>query len=274
MTMQQMLVGMGGPRDDTSLDGIGGYPTFEIRPWANSGYVKGAGDVTWNSGNQVYNVRDQSHIGQWTNQQSNSPSANQSPTYNTSAGVRGWQVYQGNAPTKWLRFSGGSTWFIGGAADHSYMIWLRSPHNNTGDWHVGGQDGTPTWTSGGGHTNATAGMYGVRSSQWERIGHGYDLKFGNATTHLSTGSSWQCIIFTCQSNGQIDLYYDGTLVASSGTNSGMSQANTNFFLGRSWSKGDLSGMGGYVAWNAYWKRELTPSQISTIWNRNKAFFGR
>ena len=55
MTMQQILVVMGGPRDDTSLDGIGGYPTFEIRPWANSGYVEGAGDVTWNSGNQVYN---------------------------------------------------------------------------------------------------------------------------------------------------------------------------------------------------------------------------
>ena len=120
-------------------------------------------------------------------------------------------------------FDGGSTWFISGANDHSYMISTAcSPHNNTGDWHVGGQDGTPTWTGGGSVTNATAGMYGVRSSQWERIGHGYDIKLGNATTHLSTGSSWQCIIFTTQSNGQVDVYYNGTLVASSGTNSGMS----------------------------------------------------
>ena len=45
MPIQQMLLGMGGPVDDTSLDGIGGYPTFEIRPWANSGYVEGAGEI-------------------------------------------------------------------------------------------------------------------------------------------------------------------------------------------------------------------------------------
>ena len=79
MSMQQMLVGMGGPVDDTSLDGTGGYPTFEIRPWADSGYVEGAGDVTWNSGSNVYNVRDQNHIGKWNNQRSNNPSGNQSP---------------------------------------------------------------------------------------------------------------------------------------------------------------------------------------------------
>ena len=62
MPIQQMFLGMGGPVDDTSLDGIGGYPTFEIRPWANSGYVEGAGQLCLDCYGELY-VRPKTDLG-------------------------------------------------------------------------------------------------------------------------------------------------------------------------------------------------------------------
>ena len=258
-----------------------GYPTWEVRSWEQSGEVDGVGSVTWVNGNNVYNVRDSSsHIGGWTNQRSNSPSYNQAPTYDTSDGFRAWRVYSGTTPTKWIHFNGGSTWFVGGAANCANMYWYKvGSSNNTGDWHMGGQDGTPTWTGGSSHNTGSAGMVGVRGSQFERIGHGFDIRTSNTTTGnglVTAGGSavWHCTIWSFESNGRLTVFHDGVQVGQSPTNSGMNQANTNYFVGRSWSKEDLNGMDGYIAWGAYWKRGISLSEAQDIWNDNRVYFGR
>ena len=271
----------GASSNDPQLPQGSGYPTWEVRSWGQSGQVDGVGSVTWVNGNDVYNVRDASnHIGGWTNTRSNNPGHNQSPTYDTSDGFRAWRVYSSTTPTKWIHFNGGSTWFVGGAADCTNMYWYKvGGSSNGGDWHMGGQDGTPTWTGGTNITNGTAGMVGVRGSQFERIGHGFDIRAGSTTSGnglVTTGGSaiWHCTIWSFESNGRLTVFHDGVQVGQSGTSSGMNQANTNYFVGRSWTKEDLNGMDGYIAWGAYWKRTLSSTEAQNIWNDNKAFFGR
>ena len=271
----------GASSSDPQLPQGSGYPTWEVRSWEQSGEVDGVGSVTWVNGNDVYNVRDSSnHVGGWTSQRSNSPSHNQNPTYDTSDGFRAWRVYSGTTPTKWIHFNGGSTWFVSNAADHTNMYWYKvGSSSNSGDWHMGGQDGTPTFTGTSNLTNGTAGMVGVRGSQFERIGHGFDIRAGSTTSGnglVTTGGSavWHCTIWSFEANGRLTVFHDGVQVGQSGTSGGMNQTNTNYFVGRSWSKEDLNGMDGYVAWGSYWKRTLSSTEAQNIWNDNKAFFGR
>ena len=282
------LAGLGGGvgrgnvvSNDPQLPQGSGYPTWEVRSWEQSGQVDGVGSVTWVNGNDVYNVRDASnHVGGWTSDRSNSPSHNQPPTYDTSDGFRAWRVYNGTTPTKWIHFNGGSTWFVGGAADCTNMYWYKvGSSSNVGDWHMGGQDGSPNWTSGSAHSNGSAGMVGVRGSQFERIGHGFDRRAGTTTSGnglVTTGGSavWHCTIWSFQSNGNLNVFHDGVQVGQSGAGGSMNQSNSNYFVGRSWSKEDLNGMDGYIAWGAYWKRYVGSTEAQNIWNNNKAFFGR
>ena len=227
------------------------------------------------SGNSAYNLRDTSHVGSWTNQQSNSPSANQSPSIATIGGVRCCQVFSGTNPSKWLHFSGSSTYFNGGTGAISNMWWLYNNSSASGDYHWGGQDGTPNWTNGGGITNATAGMNGIRGSQWEFIGHGFDQRMGSSsdTQHRLQTGGWQLIIM-CADNEGCMTYVDGELDGYNHFNGGKNTANTNFFIGRSWSKEDLNGMAGYIAWVASWKKMLTEADASEIWHHTRKYFGR
>ena len=57
-------------------------------------------------------------------------------------------------------------------------------------------------------------------------------------------------------------------------NGGKNTANTNFLIGRSWSKEDLQGMAGYIAWVASWKKMLTEADASEIWHHTRKFFSR
>lgn len=227
------------------------------------------------SGSSAVNLRDTNHTGRWTNNQSNNPSANQNATIATVSGVRCCQVYNGNNPSKWLWFSGSSTYFNGGSGAISTMWWLYNNMSASGDYHWGGQDGSPNWTNGGNITNATAGMNGIRGSQWEFIGHGFDNRMGSTTDtqhRLQTGG-WQLVIMCADGEGCM-TYVDGELDGYNHYNSGKNTANTNFFIGRSWSKEDLSGMSGYIAWVASWKKMLTEADATEIWNHTRSYFGR
>ena len=128
------------------------------------------------SGSTAYNLRNTSHTGVWTNTQSQSPSANQTPTISTINGVSACQVYSGVNPTKWLRFPWLNTSFNNGTSVQSYMWWIYNSSSQAGDYHWGGLDGSPTWQ---GFTDGTASMCGIRSNQWEVIGHGFDHKMGD-----------------------------------------------------------------------------------------------
>ncbi len=236
---------------------------------------KGFDTTSQPSGSNAVNLRDTSHTGKWTSNQSNSPSGNQNATITTVNGVRCCQVYSGTNPTKWLHFSGSSTYFNGGSGAISTMWWLYNNQNVTGDFHWGGQDGTPNWTNGGGLNTASAGMNGIRGNQWEFIGHNFDKRMGSSTDtqHRARTGIWQLVIMCADSEGCM-TYVDGELDGYNHYNSGKNTANTNFFIGRSWSKEDLQGMAGYIAWVASWKKMLTEADASEIWHHTRKFFSR
>ena len=225
------------------------------------------------SGSTAYNLRNTSHTGVWTNTQSQSPSGNQTPTISTINGVSACQVYSGVNPSKWLRFPWLNTSFNNGTSVQSFMWWIYNSSSQSGDYHWGGLDGSPAWA--GSLTDGTASMCGIRSTQWELIGHGFDHKMG----HTADGSSrsrtneWQCVIMT-QDNDSAVTFIDGEKEGEVVYNGGKNTASTNFFIGRSWSKRDLNGMSGYIAWSAYWKKRLCQSDASHIFHNSAKFFQR
>ena len=236
---------------------------------------KGFDTTSQPTGSSAVNLRDTNHTGRWTNDQSNNPSANQNATITTVSGVRCCQVYSGLNPSKWLWFSGSSTYFNGGSNAISNMWWIYNNQNVTGDYHWGVQDGTPNWTNTGNLTNGTAGMNGVRGSQWEFHGHGFDKRMAdsNYTQHRLLFGKWQLVIICADSEGCM-TYVDGELDGYNHYNSGKNTANTNFFIGRAWSKEDLNGMAGYIAWVASWKKMLTEADAAEIWQHTRKYFGR
>ena len=225
------------------------------------------------SGSTAYNLRNTSHTGVWTNTQSQSPSGNQTPTISTINGVSACQVYSGTNTSKWLRFPWLNTSFNNGTSVQSFMWWIYNSSSQSGDYHWGGLDGSPAWA--GSLTDGTASMCGIRSTQWELIGHGFDHKMG----HTADGSSrsrtneWQCVIMT-QDNDSAVTFIDGEKEGEVVYNGGKNTASTNFFIGRSWSKRDLNGMSGYIAWSAYWKKRLCQSDASHIFHNSAKFFQR
>ena len=227
------------------------------------------------SGSTAYNLRNMSHTGVWTNQQSQSPSGNQTPTISTINGVSACQVYNGNNPTKWLRFPWLNTAFNNGTSVQSFMWWIYNNDNQAGNYHWGGLDGTPTWTNGGNLNTGSASMCGIRSNQWEVVGHNFDQKVGDSDdgTGRARIGEWQCVIFT-QDNDSTAAFIDGEKEGEVVYNGGKNTASTNFFIGRSWGKEDLSGMSGYIAWSAYWKKRLTESDAAHIFHNSAKFFQR
>ena len=236
---------------------------------------KGFDTTSQPTGSSAVNLRDTNHTGRWTNNQSNNPSANQNASIATISGVRCCQVFSGTNPSKWLWFSGSSTYFNGGTGAISNMWWLYNNTNTSGEFQWGGQDGTPNWTNGGSLNTASAGMNGIRGSQWEFLGHSFDNRMGSSTDtqHRAVTGKWQLIIM-CADNEGCMTYVDGELDGYNNFNGGKNTANTNFFIGRSWSKEDLQGMSGYIAWVASWKKMLTEADASEIWHHTRSYFGR
>ena len=225
------------------------------------------------SGSTAVNLRNTSHTGVWTNSQSQSPSANKTPTISTINGVSACQVYDGVNPSKWLRFPWLNTSFNNGTSVESFMWWIYNSGPQTGNYHWGGLDGSPAW--GSSLTNGTASMCGIRNNQWELIGHGFDHRMGDSDdgTGRSRTNEWQCVIFT-QDNDSAAVYIDGEKEAETVYNGGKNTASTNFFIGRSWSKRDINGMSGYIAWSAYWKKRLSQSDAALIFHNSAKFFQR
>ena len=225
------------------------------------------------SGSTAVNLRNTNHTGVWTSTQSQSPSANQTPTISTINGVSACQVYNGTNPSKWLRFPWLNTSFNNGTSVQSFMWWIYNSSSQGGDYHWGGLDGSPAW--GSSLTNGTASMCGIRNNQWELIGHGFDHRMGDSDdgTGRSRTNEWQCVIFT-QDNDSAAVYIDGEKEAETVYNGGKNTASTNFFIGRSWSKRDINGMSGYIAWSAYWKKRLSQSDAALIFHNSAKFFQR
>ena len=225
------------------------------------------------SGSTAVNLRNTNHTGVWTNSQSQSPSANKTPTISTINGVSACQVYDGVNPSKWLRFPWLNTSFNNGTSVQSFMWWIYNSGSQAGNYHWGGLDGSPAW--GSSLTNGTASICGIRNNQWELIGHGIDHRVGDSDdgTGRSRTNEWQCVIMT-QDNDSAAIYVDGEKVGESVYNGGKNTASTNFFIGRSWSKRDLSGMPGYIAWSAYWKKRLCQSDVAHIFHNSAKFFQR
>ena len=225
------------------------------------------------SGSTAVNLRNTNHTGVWTNSQSQSPSANKTPTISTINGVSACQVYDGVNPSKWLRFPWLNTSFNNGTSVQSFMWWIYNSGSQAGNYHWGGLDGSPAW--GSSLTNGTASICGIRNNQWELIGHGFDHRMGDSDdgTGRSRTNEWQCVIMT-QDNDSAAIYVDGEKVGESVYNGGKNTASTNFFIGRSWSKRDLSGMPGYIAWSAYWKKRLCQSDVAHIFHNSAKFFQR
>lgn len=213
--------------------------------------------------------------GTWTTQRSDNPttgSANMVTVSRNGVDIDAWDFPGGNTPASgWIHFDGGdSTNFPGGSASFSCMWWVAHDAAET-DWGLGGQDGTPTWTSGGALTTASAAINSHRNDQWEILGHGFDQRFDGGESTLSH-SEWVNYVYTV-SGTEFRLYRNGMLMGNI-TYSGKSTANTNFFIGRSWSKEDISGVDGKIAWTAYWKNQiLSQAEVTSIWQNTYEYFG-
>ena len=213
--------------------------------------------------------------GTWTTQRSNNPttgSANMVTVSRNGVDIDAWDFGGGNTPsTGWIHFAGGdSTNFPGGTASFSCMWWVAHDNAET-DWGLGGQDGSPTWTSGGALSTASAAINSHRGDQWEFLGHGFDQRAGlgeSTTSH----AEWVNYVYTV-SDTQFRIYRNGMLMGNT-SYSGKNTQNTNFFIGRSWSKEDLGGVDGKIAWTAYWKNQiLSQSEVTSIWQNTREYFG-
>ena len=212
--------------------------------------------------------------GTWTTDQSNNPSAgtaSMTTVTRNNKSIPAWDFNGGFNPSSgWIHFNGNSTDFPGGSASFSCMWWVA--HDNAAaDWGLGGQDGSPTWTNTNNINNATAAINSKRGGQHEFLGHGFDQRAGGGEGAPSN-DEWVCLVYVV-SGTEFKIYRNGMLLGST-TYSGKNTANTNFFIGRSWSKEDLEGVDGKIAWTAYWKNTLlTQSEITQIWNQTYEYFG-
>ena len=213
--------------------------------------------------------------GTWTTERSNSPttgSANMVTVSRNGVDIDAWDFPGGNTPsTGWIHFAGGDTnTFPGGSASFSCMWWVAHDNAET-DWGLGGQDGTPTWTGGGSLNTASAAINSHRVDQWEFLGHGFDHRAGGGESTVSH-SEWVNYVYTV-SNTEFRIYRNGLLMGST-SYAGKNTANTNFFIGRSWSKEDLAGVDGKIAWTAYWKNQLlSQAEVTSIWENTRQYFG-
>ncbi len=212
--------------------------------------------------------------GTWTTNTSNNPSAGSANMVNVTRNgkdIPSWDFSGGNDPSSgWIHFNGNATDFPGGSASFSCMWWVA--HDNApNDFGLGGQDGTPTWTGTGGINNASAAINSHRGGQHEFLGHGFDQRAGGGEGAASN-TEWSCLVYTV-SGSEFKIYRNGVLLGST-TYSGKNTANTNFFIGRSWSKQDLTGIDGKIAWTAYWKNTiLTQAEVTQIWDQTHKYFG-
>ena len=220
--------------------------------------------------------------GIWTNTQSDSPSQASGPTMNNLArdGVT-FQTWDfsggtGSPASGWIRFDANSgAHFAGGSNTFSAMWWVA--HDNaTSDWCLGGSDGSPTWQ---GHNTATAAINCHRGNEWEYLGHSFDhsITYGSVTAtggdHANANTEWVNYFYVASSS-EWKLYRNGVLMGTNTWNSGKNTANTNYFVGRGWSKNDVTAINGKVSWNAYWNgRTLSQTECSSIYAATRAFHG-
>ena len=218
--------------------------------------------------------------GIWTTTTNDSPSP-ASPTMNnlTRDGVT-FQTWDfsggtGSPASGWIRFDASSgVHFAGGANSFSSMWWVAHD-NGASDWCLGGSDGSPTWQ---GHSTATAAINCHRGNEWEYLGHSFDhsIVYGSVTAtggeHGNANSEWVNYFYVATA-GNWKLYRNGILMGQTNYN-GKSTANTNYFVGRGWSKNDVTALNGKISWNAYWNgRALTQTEVSNIYGATRAFHG-
>ena len=282
-----MLIGAGGS-GEVQLDGGAGTPFIDLGLTANltldiqsfnSASSSTASSTVTNLAPFQAGSGGGPASGIWTTTSSDSPSA-ASPTMNnlTRDGVtfQTWDFAGGNTPSSgWIRFDAGNVaHFASGATPFSAMWWVA--HDDAAsDWCLGGSDGSPTWQ---GHSTATAAINCHRGQEWEYLGHSFDhsITYGSVTAtggdHANANSEWINYFYCCDNSGWT-LYRNGVQMGSV-TYSGKNTANTNYFVGRGWSKSDVPGINGKISWNAYWRnRVLTGAECRSIFAATRAFHG-
>tara|TARA_B100000131_G_C18086879_1_gene600551 strand:- start:65 stop:1393 length:1329 start_codon:yes stop_codon:yes gene_type:complete len=287
MSMNVMLLGAGGAAD-VQIDGGAGTPfidlglttglTLDIQSFNSVSSSTSTGVVTNLAPFQAGSGGGPAS-GIWTTSQNDSPSTvGPNMTNLTRDGVtfQTWNFTGGNTPAGgWIRFDANNVaHFASGATPFSAMWWVA--HDDAAsDWCLGGSDGTPTWQ---GHNSATAAINCHRNQQWEYLGHSFDHKFsyGSVTAtggdHANANSEWVNYFYCCNNNGWT-LYRNGVEMGSTSYN-GKNTANTNYFIGRGWSKSDVPGVDGKMSWAAYWRnRVLTGAECRSIYAATRAFHG-
>jgi hypothetical protein len=192
------------------------------------------------------------------------PNSTNTPTLVSDAPGPVFDFNGGFSPTTgWFRFPTTNMPWKNHA--RTYNVWVKFDVINSNNF-IGGQDGTPTW--GGSHNTASA--YGLveRGAGYEIIGHGYDKSTGY---HESTAGSWINICVTYDSSTMV-WYRNGTLIASVGAG-GWNTAQTNFFIGRGWSKDDITALDGKIAHWSIYSRHLTAAEVTSNYNALKTKFG-
>jgi len=229
---------------------------FDVYSYVTSSY-SGTGN-TWTS-------LTGSHVGvSTTSTGTNSPTANKAPTVINDADAGNVFDFSGglNPTSGWFRFS--PTIFPSGDLARTYNVWVKYDAINLNN-AIGGQDGTPTWA---GHNTASAFLLLERGAGYEIIGHGYDK---NTSWNETVTGTWLNICVSYDSS-TLRFYRNNVLIATVAAGA-FNTANTNFFIGRGWSKSDLAGIDGKIAHFSVYNRGLSAAEVTTNWNAMKGNFG-
>ena len=207
------------------------------------------------SGIRYWECTESGIIGVHTTTTNDSPTGNQDPTTITDTDIGTVFSFSGgmNPSSGWWRFP--STVFPTGSAARTYNVWLNYDVVS-GNHAFGGQDGTPTWAS---HSTGTAYLFANRGTGYEIVGHGFDQESGysEATGHID---KWINLVVTNDAN-QLKFYRNGIEIGTPIDSTSFNTPQTNFFIGRGWSKSDIAGEVCRIAhWSVY-DRMLEDSEV-------------
>ena len=149
---------------------------------------------------------------------------------------------------------------ITGNSSRTFSFSINYNSLNSSSWTgILTQDGEPTNQT---HNDNSAFMFSYRNNTYEIFAHGHDVQFDYNESNLN-----QFILLTYSWDGQqLKLYKNGNLVSYKPTTA-FNTANAQLFIGKGWSKGDVTySFDGKLKNLSIYNKALTQAEITQLYN--------
>jgi hypothetical protein len=177
----------------------------------------------------------------------------------TTGKVSGARTFDGSADS----FSHTSN-LLNGCSAFSVACWLqltRGSANFRNDVAARSNDGSTTGDGWG--LDLDGGSGGAKLRFYKTIGFGTGTATADAAISVST---WYHVVGTVATDGTVRLYINGTLQTATGTKTGTVSNATETRVGCDPSFGGSSFWQGPVDELGFWNRELTGSEVTSLYN--------